>query len=102
MKTITLPLAALALSCAGCSSFDTAKLQGLDVASFQWSESYPAASFNVAAFGVRTDPTTHVTTIDSITIRGQNPFGGGGGSITGLQIGGNKPAPVLSAAGVTK
>jgi len=100
MKTITLLLAALALC--GCSSFNTASLQGLNVASFQWKETYPAVGFSVAAFGVKTDPNTGITTVDSLTVAGNNPFGGGGGTITGLQIDPKKPAVTLTANGVTK
>ena len=92
----------LALTLAGCQSFDTAQLQGLNVASFQWSETYPAVGLSIACFGVHTNTASHVTTIDSLTIQGHNPFGGGGGSITGLQFGGEFPAPVLTVSGIAK
>ena len=93
-----LALVALAATLTGCSSFNTAQLKGLNVSSFQWQETYPTIGFSVQAFGVKTDAAGN-TSVDSIIVAGHNPFGGGGGSITGLVLPANQPAPVLTASG---
>ena len=98
-NTLRLLIATLALAFTGCTSFNTASLQGLNVASFQWKETYPAVGFSIAAFGVKTDSLSGVTSVDSMTVSGYNPFGGGGGTITGLVLDPKKPAQVLTVSG---
>ena len=89
---------ALCLSLCGCASLDLSKLQGLTVGTAEWTENYPAFGMDLKAQGVVTNSISGITTVNSASFNGHNPFGGGSIAFTGLELDPKKPAPSLTTA----